>query len=188
MPVATGRGWLTPSPPDGAAFHARSMNGVKFIFKSVELFNMKVPLLVLGLPLMWHLLPSVAALLTFKASPWIPAMQKGQHFPSKCIPTAWGAESSWAKGQKLQAVWELLSKPAACPPQGGKGDPGSSAPCRWRQFRPKEKNKVNYLYLALNLWLLGDNCVFFPLYPLIQAASERKTKNLTKNSTEGFPW
>ena len=56
------------------------------------------------------------------------------------------------------------------------------------EFRPKEKNKVNYLYLALNLWLLGDNCVFFPLYPLIQAASERKTKNLTKNPTEGFPW
>lgn len=89
--------------------------------KSVELFSMKVALSVLGIPLMWHLLPSASALLTFKALPWIPAMQKGQHFPSKCIPTGQGSESGWANGQNLQAVWELLPKPAACPPQGGKG-------------------------------------------------------------------
>jgi len=28
----------------------------------------------------------------------------------------------------------------------------------------------------------------FLLYPIIQAASERKTKNPTENATEDFPW
>lgn len=91
----SGTSWLTPSPPDMAAFNARSANGVKFI-KNTELFNVKIALSVFSISLMWHLLPSVAALLTFKALPWIPTMQKGRHFP-----TAWGSESGWAKGWNL---------------------------------------------------------------------------------------
>lgn len=93
----------------------------------------------------------------------------------------------WAKAQSLQAVWELLPKAAACPPQGGKGilallplaDDDSS------------KKKINYFYLASKLLFLGDDCVFSPLYPVLQAASDRKTKNPTKNPTgfsEGFSY
>lgn len=59
-------GWLTPSPPGVAAFSA---SGVKFIKRSVELFNMKVPQSGLCGSLMWHLIPSAAALLIFTALP-----------------------------------------------------------------------------------------------------------------------
>lgn len=59
-------GWLTPSPPGVAAFSA---SGVKFIKRSVELFNMKAPQSGLCGSLMWHLIPSAAALLIFTALP-----------------------------------------------------------------------------------------------------------------------
>lgn len=83
----------------------------------------------------------------------------------------------WAKAQNLQAVWKFLPKAAACPPQAGKGilallplaDDDSS------------KRKRNYFYLASKLLFLGDKHVFSPLYPVLQAASDRKTKNPTKN-------
>lgn len=50
----------------------------------------------------------------------------------------------------------------------------------------KERTKVNYLYLALNLLLLRDNCVSFPLSPVIQAASEGNAKNPTKTQQRVF--
>lgn len=98
-------------------------------------------------------------------------------FPQQSIPLL-----GWAKTQNLQAGWELLPKPAACPPQGGKGilallplaDDDSS------------KRKINYFYLESQLLFPGDNCVFSPLYPVIQAVSDRKSKNPTQNPTEDF--
>lgn len=90
----------------------------------------------------------------------------------------------WAKAQNLQAVWELLPKPAACPPQGRKGilallplaDDDSS------------KEKIIYFCLASKLLFAGYNCVFSSLYPVIKtaSASDGKTKNPTENLTEDF--
>lgn len=140
-------GWLTPSPPGVAAFPARSARGVKFIKRSVELFNMKVSLSVLCGSLMWHLIPSAAALLIFTALPWIPALQKGQHFPSKSIPTAW-----LGKGSKSPGRVGAPAQTNCLPSPGWEGHPGSSAPCRWWQFKEEYKLFLSCIKATVPGW------------------------------------
>lgn len=85
----------------------------------------------------------------------------------------------WAKAQNLQALWE---KPAACPPQGGKGilallplaDDDSS------------KRKRNDFYLASKLPLAGYNCCLLPIAPCNKSSFRWKNKNPTKNPAEDF--
>lgn len=136
----SGSGWLTLSPPDVAAFHARSASGVKFIEKTWSSLTWK------SLCRCRYII-NVASLTKCCCTSHIQSIATNssraersalpQHVYSHCL----GVWKRLGKGSKSLGSLGATAQTSCLPSSGREGHPGSSASHRWWQLRRKREPK-----------------------------------------------